>query len=468
MNKLNLDLSAGVREVIAALRAAGGRSLVVGGGVRDALMGRPGKEWDLEVYGLSPPAIEGILGTFGKVHAVGKSFGILKLALSGETIDVALPRRESKTGRGHKGFLVEADPRMTPREAASRRDFTINAMAWDPETAEILDFFGGLQDLQDRRLRHVGPAFAEDPLRVLRGVQFAGRFGMHGDPATLALCSELFAEYDSLPGERVWGEWWKWASRSTVPSAGLRFLRDGGWRTAYPELAALEGCPQEPEWHPEGDVWTHTLLVVDEAASIASRDQLGEADRAVLVLAGLIHDLGKPETTFVDNGRIRSPGHGATVHTFRNFLARLGAPAWLAERVIALAREHLSYLDFSGTGRQVRRLARRLAEGGETILMLARLTEADHGARPPLPKGLPEEMAALVQAARDLEAADSVPPPLLQGRHLLDLGMAPGPAMGECLRAAYDAQLDGAFDTLEEGLVWIRTHIPQQPDDAPQ
>lgn len=458
---LEIALSPEVRGVVAALHAAGGHPLVVGGRVRDALAGLPLEDVDLEVYGLSAEAIEEVLKRSGKVHAVGKSFGIFKLALNQEILDVALPRRESKTGRGHRGFMVEADPSMTPQEAAARRDFTINAMAWDPVSREVLDFFGGLDDLKQRRLRHTSPAFVEDPLRVLRGMQFAARFDLNPDETTLRLCAELFREYDTLAIERIWGEWWKWAAKASRPSAGLRFLRDSGWRLAYPELAALEGCPQEPDWHPEGDVWTHTLLVVDEAAAIAARDDLGEEDRGVLVLAGLVHDLGKPETTLVENGRIRSPGHTATVHIFQRFLQRIGAPSRLSDRVIALSREHLCYLDFSGSARQVRRLARRLGEGGETIQNLARLTEADHGGRAPLPKGLPAAVADLLRIAQDVAAIDAVPKPLLLGRHLIPCGIPPGPAMGECLKAAYEAQLDGAFDSLEGGLNWVRTHFPE-------
>lgn len=459
MPPLTLPLEPGVQRLLAAIRAAGGRPLVVGGAVRDAVLGLVPKDVDVEVYGLPADPLAAALAGVGKVNAVGKSFGVLKVTFDGATIDVALPRRENKQGRGHKGFMVAPDATMTPAEAAARRDYTINAMAWDPATEELLDFFGGQDDARRRVLRHVGPAFAEDPLRVLRGMQFAARFDCTVDPATAELARTLAPEYGDLPVERVWDEWWKWASKSARPGAGLRFLEACGWMAHYPELVALDGCPQEPEWHPEGDVLTHTALVTDAAAAVAVRDGLAAEDRGVLVLAALVHDLGKPETTAVTDGRIRSIGHTNTRETFRAFLARVGAPARVVERVVALCVEHLVHIGFSGSARQVRRLATRLGAAGETIATLARLVEADHDGRPPLPGGLPDDMRALLDVAREVSAAETAPVPLLLGRHLIEMGVAPGPAMGRWLQAAYEAQLDGAFDTLDGARAWIAARL---------
>ncbi|MCA9759883.1 MAG: polynucleotide adenylyltransferase, partial [Candidatus Eisenbacteria bacterium] len=180
------------------------------------------KDFDVEVYGLGLDRLTELLRRHGRVHAVGRSFGVLKLCLPGGLdVDVSLPRRESKAGRGHKGFLVEPDPQLRLEEAAARRDFTINAMAYDPVAGELLDPFHGRADLAARILRHVGPAFAEDPLRVLRGMQLAGRFGLAMSPETALLARSLFGEHDTLSVERVWAEWEKWAGKSTRPSAGL-------------------------------------------------------------------------------------------------------------------------------------------------------------------------------------------------------------------------------------------------------
>lgn len=455
---IQLDLPSDVRALLEDLDRAGARPLLVGGLVRDALLGnaRP-EDWDVEVYGLDLDEVVDLLRRHGKVHQVGRSFGVLKTVTpGGETLDVSLPRTESKRGRGHRGFLVTPDPGLRPEDAARRRDYTINAMLWDPIRETLIDPFDGRGDLARGVLRHVGDAFAEDPLRVLRGVHFAGRFDLQGDPRTLELCRSLLDEYDTLAIERIWMEWWKWAARSTRPSRGLEFLRGSGWLALYPELEALVGCPQDPEWHPEGDVWRHTGLVADAAAEIAARDDLADGDRAVLVFAALAHDLGKPETTFDDAGRIRSPGHAERDETIGAFLDRIGMPASPSRRVQVLSRFHLTHLGFTGSKRHVRRLARALGEGGETIPMLARLVEADGSGRPPLPGGLPDSMRALCDVAREVHAEDAAPRPVLLGRHLIDEGWEPGPAMGEILRRAYEAQLDGAFDDLDGALAWLR------------
>jgi len=461
MRRLSIEIPAAVGRILGAAREAGGRPLVVGGAVRDAAAGLRPKDFDIEVFGLDVDALVAALSAVGRVNAVGRSFGVLKLALDdGGDIDVSLPRRESKHGRGHRGFLVTPDPSMSFAEAASRRDFTINALGWDPLTSELLDEFGGLDDLRNRVLRHVGPRFADDPLRVLRGVQFVGRFELSAAPETVALSRSLFGEYDTLASERVWDEWRKWAARSVRPSLGLGFLRDCGWWEAYPELRALSGCPQDAEWHPEGDVWTHTLLVCDHAAHIAARDGLAPAERATLALAALCHDLGKPATTLTDEaGRVRSPGHAERTDDVEALLGRFGASRRLVERVVALCRHHLAHTSFAGSKRHVRRLARALGEGGETIEMLARVVEADHSARPPLPGGLPGPMHGMLELARELAAAAAAPKPILMGRHLIDLGVEPGPRMGRLLDAAFEAQLDGAFDDLDGARAWIRTRL---------
>ena len=225
----------------------------------------------------------------------------------------------------------------------------------------------------------------------------------------------------------------------------------------YPELKAMIGCPQDPEFHPEGDVWTHTLLVADEAATIAERDGLGRDERAILVLAALCHDVGKPATTETIDGRIRSRGHCETIETFQEFLARLGTPSEMVDRLVGLCRYHLSHVDFQDSPRHVRRLSVALADAGETLEMLGRLVEADHSGRPPLPKRLPEKMKAMLDMAQNLNVQTKGPEPLLLGRHLLELGFAPGPKMGEILRSVFEVQLNGEIQSLEEAKEWVRT-----------
>lgn len=464
--QINPDLRKLPRDVIDAVRAAGGRPYVVGGFVRDAIVGVASEDVDIEVYDLELSDLIDLLERSGlRVDAVGRAFGVLKVSRPGEdAIDLSLPRRENRVGSGHKGFVVEHDGVLSIEDAAARRDFTINAMLWDPLKKDVIDPFGGVADQAAGILRRVGPAFSEDPLRVLRGMQFCGRFDLAADAGTLRAARAMREEYDTLPVERVWAEWMKWASRSRVPSAGLHFLRQSAWLERYPELVALIACPQDPEWHPEGEVWTHTLHCCDAAARIAERDELGAEERGVLVLAALCHDLGKPETTVrAEDGRIRSAGHAEATHLTESFLARIGCPKAIVNRCVALMRRHLAHIGFGGSARAVRRLARFLGQAGETIEMLVRLIEADHDARPPLSGGLPADAKRLLEVAEEVQLKDSVPQEILRGRHLISRGVEPGPAMGVILAEAYEAQLDGVFGDLEGALDWLESRLGPGP-----
>jgi tRNA nucleotidyltransferase (CCA-adding enzyme) len=456
---LNVPIPDTAHSIVRTVASRGGRALVVGGSVRDAARGSASKDVDLEVYGLSPEDLRETLENAGfRVGLVGQSFAVLKVRdESGAAVDVNLPRRESKSGRGHRGFDVEADPWLPVEVALRRRDFTFNAMAWDPLTGELVDPYGGLEDLQAGRLRATSEAFVEDPLRVLRGMQMAARFDLRLDPGTREMCRRMRDEYGELSIERVWTEWEKWARLATRPSRGLELLRETGWVGAYPALESLIGCPQEPEWHPEGDVWTHTLLVCDAASRIADRESLEPGRRVELLLAAAAHDLGKPETTVRDEeGRVRSPGHTQSVETVEGWLSRIGCPLRLHAPVLALVRRHLDHLGFVGSARHVRRLSRDLGESGTTIEQLVHLIEADAEGRPPLAGGLPEQARELWRVAQEVRAAEAAPAPILMGRHLLDLGFEPGPELGRWLALAYDAQLDGEFEDLEGALRWVR------------
>ena len=242
--------------------------LVVGGAVRDALLGLEPKDFDVEVYGISYDRLADFLSRYGRVDLVGKSFGVVKLsAVDSMSVDFSIPRRESKTGPHHRGFLATFDESITPREAASRRDFTINAIAYDPIRGEVSRFFGGREDLKNRVLRATSAAFSEDPLRVLRGMQFACRFDLTLDPATAEVCRSIVAEYATLARERIAEEFMKWAGKRGRPGRIAEYLTATGWMVHFPEIGALAGVPQDPGWHPEGDVGTHTMLVVDAAGA---------------------------------------------------------------------------------------------------------------------------------------------------------------------------------------------------------
>ena len=230
----------------------GGHAVIIGGSTRDLLLGAPVSDVDIEVSGIDADRMPDLLEGF-EAFEVGVSFGVWKLA--GIDIDVSVPRTEAKTGEGHRGFHTVADPTLDFATAAARRDFTINTIGFDPLDGELLDPHGGLIDLEAKVLRAVrAETFVEDQLRVLRGMQFIARFDLRADPALIALCSTL--TIDHLPAERIFGEWRKLILAGHRISAGLEFLRATGWLAHFPELAATVGVEQDPQWHPEGDVWS--------------------------------------------------------------------------------------------------------------------------------------------------------------------------------------------------------------------
>ncbi len=443
-----------IRDVAERLAEAGGRALLVGGCVRDGLLDRPAKDIDMEVYGLDADTVEATLRPHFRLDTVGRAFGVF--ILKGKDIDLALPRRESKTGPRHTDFVVEGDPEMSPAEAATRRDFTINAISCDPLTGEILDPFKGVDDLQTRRLRHVSAAFTEDPLRVLRGMQFVARFELTPAPETIDLCRLLSPEH--LPPERLWEEWKKLILKGRAISDGLRFLQACDWLRHFPELEALVGCQQDPKWHPEGDVWTHTLHCLDAFAAHRIGD---EWEDLVVGLAVLCHDFGKPETSYFDesNGRIRSPRHDIEgVPVARRFLERLTRQKKIFEEVLPLVEQHMRPLalhrDRAGDS-AVRRLAARV----KRLDRLVRVAFADKAGRPPIEVDEFPEGEWLLDKAKQLEIQDNAPKPILLGRHLIELGVKPGPHFGKILDRAYEAQLEGEFTDEASGIRYLRREL---------
>ena len=443
-----------VNVVACAVRDAGGRALLVGGCVRDALMGAEPKDYDIEVFSLPPDRLIGVLSDRFELDLVGSSFGVVKLRHL--DIDIAVPRRETKLGLGHKAFETECDPFLSVRDAAARRDFTVNAIYLDPLTGEIVDPWGGRGDLEKRVMRHVSDHFREDPLRVLRGMQFAARFDLVPAAETVAVCREM--EEEGLPPERLMGEWSKLLVKGRSISRGLRFLKDVGWLEYYPELEALVGCRQDGEWHPEGDVWEHTLCCLDAFAR--RRDaagSFGDQENLIVGLAVLCHDFGKPAATFHDRerGRIRSPGHDeAGVEPTLSFLRRLTNEERILKEVPPLVRLHMrpySLWKQKAGENAVRRLAAEVVR----IDRLIRVAEADDEGRPPFPSER-EPLEWLAAEARRLEIADSAPKPLVLGRDLIALGLKPSVRFGVLLKACYEAQLDGKIATHDEGVEFAR------------
>ena len=451
MSKI-LTKVAKLAEIIAA---DSGRAMFVGGCVRDELMGIKPKDWDLEIYGIEPHKLREILEKFGKVDAVGEAFTVYKI---GNNLDVALPRREKKIGRGHKGFVVEGNPNMSFEEAAKRRDFTVNAIMKDVLTGEIIDVYGGQKDIENKILRVVSrETFAEDSLRVLRAAQFAARFEFGIEAETVEICRNI--DLTDLPKERIWGELEKLLLKSAKPSIGLQWLYElGVVEQLFPEMKALVGVPQQVEWHPEGNVDVHTLLVVDEARKLI--DDLPYSKQVTVMLGALCHDFGKPATTQFFDEKWRSHGHDeAGVEPTISFLDKLGIFTLdgydVRAQIIQLVRYHLLpgmfYKSQPGDG-AFRRLARKV----ETDL-LYRVAKADSLGRNPdwLPKEKwfkAEAQEWFIERVRDLKVEKEAPKQLLMGRHLIGLGLQPSPQFKEILEAVYEKQLDGQISTVEEAI----------------
>lgn len=460
------QISQMVTQLALAVREQGGRAMLVGGCVRDELMGLEAKDWDLEVYGVESALLRAMLESFGEVIAVGEAFAVYKL---GRDIDVSLPRRERKNGKGHRGFLIEGDPGMSFEEACSRRDFTVNAILKDPLTGEIVDPFNGRDDIERRVLRHVSAeTFAEDSLRVLRAAQFAARLEFDIARATVELCRSI--DVTDLPKERIWGELEKLLLTAKRPSIGLKWLYDlGVVDQLFPEMKALVGVPQEAEWHPEGDVDVHTLMVVDEARLLI--DDLPYEKQVAVMLGALTHDFGKPPTTVFMDGRWRSHSHDeAGIEPTLSFLDTLGVHTLngydVRDQVVQLVRYHLKPGEFYkadsknpiGDG-AFRRLARKVEPD-----LLYRVAKADSLGRNPdwLPQAKrfgSEAQEWFIERVRSLRIEEKAPGPILMGRHLIELGMKPSREFKTILETVYEMQLDGRVSDLAAAINEARSII---------
>jgi tRNA nucleotidyltransferase (CCA-adding enzyme) len=451
-----------VEFVARRVQEAGGRALLVGGAVIDIIQGREPKDLDLEVYSLGWDQLVSIFVDCSP-KTVGAAFGILKIQVDGADLDLNIPRTDNKVGLGHSDFAVVMDPRMSVREAARRRDFTINTLARDPITGELHDPFGGLADLEAGILRATDPElFVQDPLRALRAMQLLARKAKTVEPATVALIRGMVDEFDHLAPERVFEEWRKLLLKAEKPSVGLQFLVDCGWIVKFPELSRLRGVGQSPEWHPEGDVWTHSLLAVDAAAQL--RASLPEEDRELIAFSALLHDVGKFETT-VTPEKVAAGADPALLWTAYGhdqkgmepadrFMQRLtGAEGGkvLRKKVTRLVGEHMQPFQLSSGAAQRgawSRLHRRLSADGVGLVQLASVcrcdacaTSADWRTRS-LASGEPNwEHRTSEEVLNWAEEFQNAPPdPKVLGRHLIERGVKPGPKMGELLKKCLELQ----------------------------
>lgn len=424
------------QRIAAAAADLGGRAYYVGGFVRDRLLGHPNKDVDIEVHGLTPPQLESILDTMGQRLEMGKSFGVY--GLKGCDLDIAMPRRETATGRGHRDFQVDVDPFIGTKKAASRRDFTVNAILEDVLTGEIIDHFGGVQDMEKGVLRHVcDESFPEDALRVLRAAQFAARLHFTVAPETVELCKGL--PLDALPRERVMEELRKALLKADKPSVFFETLRRmQQLSTWFPEVAALIGVPQNPVYHAEGDVWNHTMMVLDQAAVRRARAN----QPLYLMLSALCHDFGKPETTKLIDGRIRAFGHEAAgVPVAETFLSRLTGEIQLIRYVLSMVQLHMRPGDLyrqNSSEKASNRLFDLAVDPEDLILLFL----SDSTGKLPLCEDADQSELFLRQRLdryRTLMAQ-----PAVTGQDLIAAGLKPGKHFSALLQHAHKLHLSGA------------------------
>ena len=414
------DLPGRLLKIAGDIREAGGRAFLVGGWVRDALLGKSCRDYDVEVYDMAQDALVPILSKYGRTNLVGKAFGVIHLAMKGLSLDFSFPRTESKVGYGHRGFVVHTDEKLSFKEAALRRDFTINAMGMELPELTLCDPYGGIDDLKSHTLRHVGPAFAEDSLRILRGVQFASRFGCTLAPSTVELCRTL--SLDDLSVERLFEEFKKWLLKPGKPSLGLKAFLDIKLNEYFPEI------------HPFKNSWETLGVILDNMVPL--RDTLPEAQAMEFAFAALLSDSAETSLKFLE--RITNETH----------LLKIVPPLLKAFQELDAA--------IVNDAPALRRLAVKL--GGLKLLgLLVKCTPCEFYAG----STADGECFAdkLWNAASELDLIEEAPQPYLTGKMLMDLGVKPGKQMGEVIKASFELQLDGEIKNADEAVAWAKSRL---------
>lgn len=483
--EINPQLVSLIEPILQELTNNGQTPIIVGGAVRDAILGKKPKDIDIEVYNISMENLQAILNKYGKVDEVGKAFGILKfipykegttdLVELEEPFDFSIPRRENKTGVGYKGFTTEFDTSITIKEAASRRDFTWNAIGYNPITKTLYDYYGGVKDLQNRIIRATSDKFAEDPLRILRAMQFQSRTGHNLNVDTIEMMRDMVNKgmLNELPKERITEEWVKWASKGNNPALLFDFLRATGIGSKYfPTLLKLLDTEQDYEYHPEGDVEEHTKQVMNKAIEIVNRENLNSDDRTVLLFATLLHDIGKPDTTkreYVEKkGRevITSKGHETlSASMAKELLTFIGIKQSLQDRIIPIVREHLAHATISSLENSKQKksaflkLIKRLDTGNVRDLLL--LMEADmlgrNNSNSPTPLSI-IEFKELIESTKN-EVSERGVTPIITGKDLVNIGYKQGKELGQIVKDAFDAQLNQDFTNRVEAIQWLTNKL---------
>lgn len=448
------------REIAEYVRDAGGRTFYVGGFVRDLLLGIENKDVDIEVHGIEPDVLFGVLKRVGEPLSYGRSFGVF--SLKGEDIDIAMPRRERATGTGHRDFEIQVDPFIGTYKAARRRDFTINSMMEDVLTGEIIDHFGGRRDLEAGVIRHIDPhAFVEDPLRVLRGAQFAARFGFSIAQETIELCRGV--DLSALSAERVEGELKKALLKADRPSVFFESLREmDQLDTWFPELRQTIGLEQDPVFHPEGDVWTHTMQVLDRAASF--RDRV--SDPLSFMLLALTHDLGKIVTTEVRNGRIHAYEHETKgMPLVMAFIERLTGEKAVKAYVSNMVPLHMRP-NVAAFSNPVLKSTNRMFDAAAAPEDLIWFAEAD---KPVFSGSVEFSGDSEFLLERLNEYRETMAKPYVMGRDLIEAGLEPGDDFAEILAFAHKLRLAGIEkqSALKQALTYAHKLRKKQHSDKP-
>lgn len=455
--------------VLKELQKNGFESILIGGCVRDKFMDIEPKDIDVEVHNCTVEQLEKVLSKLGKVDAVGKSFGILKFKRNDVEFDFSVPRKENRIGVGHKDFEVILEP-MTKEEAALRRDFTWNAMGFDPLSNTLFDFFGGLEDLKNGILRHTSDKFKEDSLRVLRGLQFQSRMGFEVDPETFEIMTEMSHELVHLPKERLSEEFMKWAMKGKHPEMIFDFLRKSGSMSVIPELNLLKDTEQDPFWHIEGHVEIHTQWVIKRMLDICERENITGEDRVVFIFAALLHDIGKPQTTeksFSEKHNricVTSNKHDVIgAKMTEEIMLRIGIKPVLVERVVKLVKFHLAHTSLfsidslKSQKSALLKLSKNLNPStiGDVLLLI----EADTLGRGDITEErilkVQEEIKEIKDLADSLHVTNEERKSILMGRHLIELGMKPGLEFGRILKLSDEAQDNLEFTTLRGAKLWL-------------
>jgi tRNA nucleotidyltransferase (CCA-adding enzyme) len=469
-----IKLEPSISNILDKLNRLGYEGLIVGGAVRDAIMGIVPKDIDIEVYKINYESLVAFLSTYGHVDLVGKKFGVIKFKPKngeGMEYDISIPRIESKVGINHTDFNIEFDVRMTIEEAATRRDFTINALAYNPSTETLYDFFGGVSDIENKILKHTSNKFREDALRILRAMQFQARFNFSIHPETISLMKEMLTtttEFSELSIERVYEEWKKWAEKGINHSLIFQFMRDTDLINYYPELKKLKETIQDTIYHPEGDVEIHTKLCLEHLDKIIDEEQIKGEGKIILVMAVLLHDIAKPYTTEEKEKRgrltITSEGHEALGGEMCfKLLPQLGFHNALVTPIANLVTNHLAGVNISmitaqsGKVKSVKKLSRRLFPA--TIQQLLYVMRADTNGRGSKDIKLPIGYNDILDIANEINVNDKQYEHILKGRHLIEFGLKPSPEFGDILTKAAEAQENGEFNVLDEAKKWLEIFI---------